>query len=208
MLAHRLLGGCSSSLSISCLSLGSMLIAAARACLWSSFRRCSESPLLTDPETMVSCLLGSSRLFPASLPASCGTLAPFRLCSRSQPQSSPWDLTSEARASTPSPHPPRRVSRPSSQAGECWLAPVLCAGICLLCPLQPCCCAVLRGCKASPHSHPTSPPVKELPSVWKLFLLHSSLPLVQVPSLFFYLCFFFFLLPTQVHGEFLAFWEV
>ena len=42
---------------------------------------------------------------------------------------------------------------------------------------------------------PPSLPVKGLPSVWKLFLLHSSLPEVQVPSLFFCLCFFFFLLP-------------
>ena len=48
--------------------------------------------------------------FPDSLPASCGALAPFRLCSRSQPQSAPWDLTSEARASAPSPHPSRRVT--------------------------------------------------------------------------------------------------
>ena len=45
----------------------------------------------------------------------------------------------------------------------------------------------------TPTTHPL--PVKGLPSVWKLFLLHSSLPEVQVPSLFFYLCFFFFLLP-------------
>ena len=34
-----------------------------------------------------------------------------------------------------------------------------------------------------------------LPSVWKLFLLHGSLSEVQVLSLFFCLCFFFFLLP-------------
>ena len=45
------------------------------------------------------------------------------------------------------------------------------------------------------HPPPLSLPVKGLPSVWKLFLLHSSLPEVQVPSLFFCLCFFFFLLP-------------
>ena len=38
MLAHRLLGGGSSSLSVSCPSLGSTLIAAARAHLWSSFK--------------------------------------------------------------------------------------------------------------------------------------------------------------------------
>ena len=37
-------------------------------------------------------------------------------------------------------------------------------------------------------------PVKGLPIVWKLFLLHSSLPEVEVLSLFFCLCFLFFLL--------------
>ena len=132
-------------------------------------------------------------IFPDSLPASCGSLAPFRLCSRSQPQSSPWDLT-EARASAPSPRPPRRVSRQASRAGECRSALILCAGISPLCPLHPCCCALLRGSEASPH-HPPSPPAKGLPSVWKPFLLHSSLPEVQVLSLFFCLCFFFFLLP-------------
>ena len=46
-----------------------------------------------------------------------------------------------------------------------------------------------------PPRHPQSLPAKGLPSVWKPFLLHNSLPLVQVPSLFFCLCFFFFLLP-------------
>ena len=142
-----------------------------------------------------------------SLPASCGALTPFRLCSRSQPQSSPWDLTSEAQASAPSPHPPWRVSREASWAGECWLALILCAGISPLCPLHPCCCALLCGPEASPQPpHLPSPPVKGLPSVWELFLLHSSLPKVQVPSLFFCLCFFF--CPTQVRGEFLAVWEV
>ena len=88
--------------------------------------------------------------FPDSLPASCGALAPFRLSSHSQPQSSPWDPTSEARASAPSPHLPWQVSRQASQAGECWLAPILCAGISPLCPLTPCCCALLRGSEATP----------------------------------------------------------
>ena len=46
-----------------------------------------------------------------------------------------------------------------------------------------------------PLRPPLPPPVKGLPSVWKLVLLHSSLPEVQVPSLFFFLCVFFFLLP-------------
>ena len=128
--------------------------------------------------------------------ASCGTLAPFRLCSRSPPQSSPWDPT-KAGASAPSHHLPWRVSRQASRAGECWSALILCAGVSLLCPPHPCGCALLRGSEASPLCHPQSLPMKGLPSVWKPFLLHSSLPLVQVPSLFFCLCYFFFLLPYQ-----------
>ena len=131
---------------------------------------------------------------PNSLPASCGALAPFRLCSRRQPQSSPCDPT-EAGASAPSPHPLQRVSRQASRAGGCWSAPILCAGVSSLCPPHPCGCALLRGSEAFPLCHPQSLPAKGLPSVWKPFLLHSSLPLVQVPSLFFCLCFFFFLLP-------------
>ena len=140
--------------------------------------------------------LASSALpdfFQDSLPASRGALAPFRLFSCSQPQSSPWDPT-EAGASTTSPHP-WRVSRQVSRAGECWSAPILCAGISPLCPPHPCCCALLHGSEASPLRHPQSLPAKGLPSVWKPFLLHSSLPLVQALSLFFCLCFFFFLLP-------------
>ena len=162
--------------------------------LWSSFRQCSESRLLVHPETMVSCLLGSSRFFPRLSPGYLWCTNPFRLCSRSQPQSSPWDLSSETQASAPRLHPSRRVSRQASRAGECWSALILCVRISPLCPLHPCCCAVLRGSEASPR-HPPSLPVKGLPSVWKLFLLHSSLPEVQVPSLFFCLCFSFFLLP-------------
>ena len=90
------------------------------------------------------------------------------------------------------------MSRQASRAGECRSAPILCVGISPLCPPHPCCCALLRGSEASPLRHPQSPPAKGLPSVWKPFLLHSSLPLVQVPSLFCCLCFFFFLLPYPV----------
>ena len=73
-LAHRLLGGGggSSSRSVSCPSLGSALIAVARASLWSSFRQRSESPLLAHCETKrqekVSCLFSSCRLFPGLPP--------------------------------------------------------------------------------------------------------------------------------------------
>ena len=87
------------------------------------------------------------------------------------------------------------MSRQASRAGECWVALILCAGISPLCPPHPCGCSLLCGLEASPLHHPQSPPTKGLPSVWKPFLLHSSLPLVQGPSLFFCLCFFFFLLP-------------
>ena len=75
------------------------------------------------------------------------------------------------------------------------MALILRAGISPLCPPHPCGCALLHGSEASPLCHLQSLPTKGLPSVWKPFLLHSSLPLVQVLSLFFCLCFFFFLLP-------------
>ena len=91
-------------------------------------------------------------LFPDSLPASRGALAPSGCVHAANPQSSPWDLTSEARASAPSPRPPRRLSRQASRAGECWSAPILCVGISPLCPPHPCCCALLRGSKAPPSA--------------------------------------------------------
>ena len=100
-----------------------------------------------------------------------------------------------SRSLSSQPRPPWRVSRQASWASECCLAPSLCAGTSPLCPLHPCCCALLCGSEASPLRHLQSLPAKGLPSVWKPFLLHGSLPLVQVPSLFFCLCFFFFLLP-------------
>ena len=112
------------------------------------------------------------------------------------PQSSPCYPT-EARASAPSPRPPWWVSRQASRAGECCSALILCAGISPLCLPHCCGCALLRGSEASPLCHLQSPPTKGLPSVWKPFLLPGSLPLVQVPSLFFCLCYFFFLLPYQ-----------
>ena len=98
------------------------------------------------------------------------------------------------------PRPPRPGSRQASRVGECWSALILRAGICPLCPPHPCGCALLCGSEASPLCHPQSLPAKGLPSTWKSFLLHSSLPLVQMPSLFFCLCYFFFLLPYPSTG--------
>ena len=144
---------------------------------------------------------------PDSLLASCGALAPFRLSS-CQPQSSPWGLTSEAWASAPSPHPPQQVSRQASQAGECWSAPILCAAMCPLCPLHPCCCALLRGSEASPRPTPCL-------HQWRGFLVCGNFSSFAALSqrcgshpYSFVSVFSFFFCPTQVHGDFLAFWEV
>ena len=155
-------------------------------------------------KTMVSSLLGRSRVFPDSLPASCGELAPFRLCSHSQPQFSLWDLNSEPEASTPSSALSQWVSRQASHAGECWSAPILCEEISRFALCTPVAGLSFVALKLHPW-HLPSLTVNGLPTVWKLFLLHSSFPVVQVLFLFFYLCFFFYFCPTQVHGEFLPF---
>ena len=93
--------------------------------------------------------LAAPDFFPYCLPATGGTLGPLRMRSHSTPQSSPWDPT-EARASAPNPHPSQQGSRQTSWAGECWSAPILCAGISPFCPLHPCCCTLLCGSEVSP----------------------------------------------------------
>ena len=157
---------------------------------------------------MVSYLLAVPDFFPDSLPVSCGAIFPFRLFSCSQPQSSPWDLTSEARASASSPHLPQQVCRQTSQAGECWSAPILCAVISLIFPLHTCCCTVLRGSKAFP-------PLTARFHQWRVFLVCGNSSSFRAPSQgcwsrpYSFVSFFsFFFCPTQVCEEFLAFWEV
>ena len=210
MLAHRLLGGGSSSLSISCPSLGSTLIAAACARLWRSFRQCSASPLLEHPETMVSCLLGRSRLFPRLPPSQLWRTSPLQAVFK-QPTpvlSLGSDLRSPSLSSQPPLAPASEQTKPlglvsagrhRSSARES-LRFALCTPVAALSSVAP----ILPPCP--PHR---SAPVKGLPSVWKLFLLHGSLPEVQVPSLFFCLCLFvFFLLPYPGTWGVFAFWEV
>ena len=130
---------------------------------------------------------------PDSLLASCGALTPSGCVHAASP--SPLPAIRPKPSLSSQPRPPRRVSRQASRAGECCSALLLRAGTSPLCPPHLCGCALLRGSEASPLRHPQSPPTKGLPSAWKPFLLHSSLPLVQVPSLFFCLCYLFFLLP-------------
>ena len=105
------------------------------------------------------------------------------------------------------PHLTWWVSRQASRACECWWASILCAGISPLALCTPVAVLSSMALKLPPHL-PPSLPVNVHPSVWKLFLLHSSLPEVLVPSLFFCLCFLFLLYLTQVCGDFLAVWEV
>ena len=207
----QVLGGCSSSLSISCPSLVSTLIAAAHARLWSLFRRCSEYPLLVHSETKksekVSCLFSSSRLFPRLPPGQLWCTSPLQAVFT---QPTPvFSLGSDLRngASATSPHPPWWVSREASQASKCWLAPILCVSIFPLCPLQPCYCALLRGSKAYPHQmqHPVS--TSEGDSLCVETFPPSQLPPTgadPVPILL-SLFFSFFFCPTQVREEFLAF---
>ena len=108
------------------------------------------------------------------------------------------------------PPPAQQVSRQASQAGECWSALILCAGISLLCPLHPFCCALLCGSDASP-----TPPTPHFHQ-WRGFLVCgniSSLPApshrcMSCPYSFVSVFFLFFFCPTHVCGEFLAFCEV
>ena len=146
--------------------------------------------------------------FPDFFSASCGALAPFSLCSHSQSQSSPWDLTSKSWASAPSPHPPWQVSRQASQAGECQSAPIFCVEISPLCPLHPCCCALLHASEASPLPSPCL-------HQWRCFLVCGNFSSSTAPSqrclshpYSFVFVFSFFFCLIQVRGGFLAFWEV
>ena len=105
-------------------------------------------------------------------------------------------------------HPPWRGSRQASRAGECCSAPSLCAGISPLCPPHPCGCALLRGSEAPPSATRSLHP-------WRGFLVCGHLSSFTAPSQRCRSCPYsfvsvvsFFFCPTQVRGEFLAFWEV
>ena len=102
--------------------------------------------------------------------------------------------------------------RAASQAGECWSAPILCAGISLLCPLHPCCYTLLHGSETLPSAHPLFIPC---PCQWRGFLVCGNFSSFTAPSqrcrsrpYSFVSVFSFFFCPTQVRGVFLAFWEV
>ena len=156
------------------------------------------------PKKIVFWLSGSSRLFPGFPLVSCCLLALFMLFLYSQPQSSPWDLTSNARASAPlcpvggwGDKLIRLVS-----PGRQWSSVL---GISLPCLLHPCCCFLLCGSEASP-------PIPRLHKC-RGFLLSGSFYSFTAPSKrhrscpFSFVCFSLFFCSTQVRGYFLAFWE-
>ena len=129
-----------------------------------------------------------------SLPASCGTLALFSCLHTATPVlslgSDLWSLSLSSQT------PPALAGQQRSVSG--WWVLVSTDPLYRNLSAWPSAPLLLHSppwlWSFHPAHHP-SPPVKGLPSVWKLFFLHSSLPEVQVPSLFFCLCFFFFLFP-------------
>ena len=141
MLAHRLLGGGSSSLSIACPSLGSALIVATRAVsgapLSSAVNLLSSRTRKQRGEKKSLASSAAADFFPVFPPSQLWGANPFRLCSRRQPQSSPCDPSLSSQ-----PRPPRCVSRQASRAAECCSAASLCAGISPFFPLRPCCCGI------------------------------------------------------------------
>ena len=207
-------GGVDSDL---CLHTGFLVAAAAAltsyAHFWSSFRWCSESPLLVHRETKrqekVFCLFGSSRLFPGLPPCYLWRTSHLQaVFTQPDPFLSLW---SDLRSPSLSSHPPPIPVGEQRSLLSWWVlvgSDPLCGNLSAF-PSAPLLLHSPLWLRSFPQPrHLPSPPVKGLPRVWKLFLLHSSLPLVQVPSLFFCLCFSFFFWPTHISVEFLAFWEV
>ena len=150
--------------------------------------------------------LAAPDFFPDSLPASCGALAPSGCVHAANPSPLPGIHWSWSLSSQPLPIP---AGEPTSLLG--WWVLVgtdpLCGNLFAL-PSAP---MLLRSplwLRRSPLRHLQSPPAKELlvcgnlssftaPSHWCRSRRYS---LVSVSS--------FFFCPTQVRGEFLAFWEV
>ena len=203
MFAHRLLGG-SSSLSISCPCLGSVLMARLAPISGAPLGGALNPLSSRTPKQWSLASSAGPDFFPDSLPAGCGTLAPFRLCSRASPLPG---IRLKPEPQLPAPPAPA-VSRQASRTGECRSAPILCVGISPLCPPHPCCCALLCGSEASPSATRSLRPRRG-------FLVCGNLSSSTAPShrcrsrpYSFVSVHSFFFYPTQVRGEFLAFREV
>ena len=206
MLAHRLPGGGSSSLSVPCPSLGCALIAAAHACLWSLFRWCSESPLLAHPETMASSAV--PEFFPVSLPASRGALASSGCVHAANPSPLPGIRPPKPEPQLPAPaHPSGGADQPLG---------LVSAGRCRSSVRESLCFALRTPVAALSSVAPKLPPsTTHSLCPRRGFLVCGNLSTFTAPShccrshpYSFVSVFSFFFCPTQVHGEFFAFWEV
>ena len=80
---------------------------------------------------------------------------------------------------------------------------MICPALTLLCPLHSSFCAFL-GKFEVPLFQLISPSVRWLPRTWVLFLFHSSLSGMLVPTQFFFSLSLFFFCSTQLCQEFLA----
>ena len=186
-------------------------MAAARARFWSSFKWCSESPLLAHQDTKrqekVSCLSRSSRLFLDSLPASCGALTPSGCVHAANPSPLP-SIRPKPEPQLPAPARPgggadkplglvsaaRRRASVRESLGFALRTPV--AALFSVAPKLP--------PSATRSLHPR-----------RAFLVCGHLSSFTAPSHWcrtrpysFVSVFSFFFCPTQVRGVPLAFWEV
>jgi len=120
-----------------------------------------------DKKTMISCFPGRPRLSPELL--RCTGLGILEYLHSSQPQSSPWETWDLA----PSLLPVAVAGMQTSVSSwEVLVSKHLCGEFCF----------VLLSAAVFPSEVPKLPPslpMRRFPSVWKLFLLHSSLPKVQ-----------------------------
>ena len=143
-------------------------------------------------------------LFPYSLPASRGVLTPSGCVHAANP-SSLLAIRPKPEPQLPAPPPPQRVSRQASRAGECWSAPILCAGISPLCPPHPCCCTSSMAPKLPPSATRSLHPQKGFLVCGNLSSFTASSHWCRSHPYYFVSVISFFFCPTQVRGGFLAF---
>ena len=134
-----------------------------------------DHPLASDPcpdkKTIISCFPGRMRLSPELL--RCMGLATLEYLHSIQPQSSPWETWDLAPSLLPSLRQCFQTLQTSVSIWEVLVSKQLCGEFCLV---------FLASAAVFPSEVlklPPSLPMRRFPSMWKLFLLHSSLPKVQ-----------------------------
>ena len=211
MLAHRLLGGGSSSLGVPCPSLGSALVGAARAVSGAPLSG-AINPLSsrTRKQRGMKKPLASSAapdFFPDSLPASRGALAPSGCVHAANPRPLP--------AIPPKPEP--QLPAPACPGGGADKPLGLVSAARHRSSVRESLHFALRTPVAALSSVALKLPPSATHSIRprRGFLVRGNLSSFTAPSHWcrsrpysFVSVFSFFFCPTQVHREFLAFWEV